>query len=106
MGDQFEENIGFTMNWACNCATRRRRVEAELRDDRRAASTSKEICAMDFVHDQLATGQKIRVLTVVGTFNRFSPSSIQGSAIEPKTWLRPFEGVCAGTGYPKTIRVD
>ena len=34
------------------------------------------------------------------------PSSIQGSAIEPKTWLRPFEGVCAGTGYPKTIRVD
>jgi putative transposase len=28
---------------------------------------------MDFVHDQLATGQKIRVLTVVGTFSRFSP---------------------------------
>ena len=28
---------------------------------------------MDFVHDQLATGQKIRVLTVVDTFSRFSP---------------------------------
>jgi hypothetical protein len=26
---------------------------------------------MDFVHDQLATGQKIRVLTVVDTFSRF-----------------------------------
>jgi len=28
---------------------------------------------MDFVHDQLATGRKIRVLTVVDTFSRFSP---------------------------------
>jgi hypothetical protein len=27
---------------------------------------------MDFVHDQLATGRKIRVLTVVNTFSRFS----------------------------------
>jgi putative transposase len=33
------------------------------------------------------------------------PSSIQGSAIGPKTWLRPFKA-CASTGYPKTIRVD
>jgi hypothetical protein len=29
---------------------------------------------MDFVHDQLATGRKIRVLTIVDTFSRFSPA--------------------------------
>jgi putative transposase len=29
---------------------------------------------MDFVHDQLATGRKIRVLTIVDTFCRFSPA--------------------------------
>ena len=28
---------------------------------------------MDFVHDQLATGRKIRILTVVDAFSRFSP---------------------------------
>ena len=28
---------------------------------------------MDFVHDQLATGKTIRVLTVIDTFSRFSP---------------------------------
>jgi putative transposase len=28
---------------------------------------------MDFVHDQLATGNKIRVLTVVDIFSRYSP---------------------------------
>lgn len=29
---------------------------------------------MDFVHDQLATGGKIRVLTIVYSFSRFSPA--------------------------------
>ena len=33
---------------------------------------------MDFVHDQLATGRKLCVLTIVDTFSRFSP------AIEPR----------------------
>ncbi|AWI60710.1 hypothetical protein AB395_00005533 (plasmid) [Sinorhizobium fredii CCBAU 45436] len=35
---------------------------------------------MDFVHDKLATGRKIRILTVVDTFSRFLPSSIRASA--------------------------
>lgn len=37
---------------------------------------------MDFVHDQLATGQKLRVLTIVDTFSRFSP------ALEPRLTFR------------------
>ncbi len=53
--------------------TPKRRVKAKLRDDRRAATRTNEIWAMDFVHDQLATGRKLRVLTVVDTFSRFSP---------------------------------
>jgi putative transposase len=28
---------------------------------------------MDFVHDQLATGRKLRMLAIVDTFSRFSP---------------------------------
>jgi hypothetical protein len=34
--------------------------------------SSNDVWAMDFI--QLATGQKIRVLTVVDTFSRFSPA--------------------------------
>lgn len=30
---------------------------------------------MDFVHDQLATGRKLRVLTIVDTFSRFLPAT-------------------------------
>jgi len=51
----------------------KRRVKAKFRDDRKPASQPNETWAMDFVHDQLATGRKIRVLTIVDTFSRFSP---------------------------------
>jgi hypothetical protein len=37
---------------------------------------------MDFVHDQLGTGTKPRVLTIVDTFSSFSP------AIEPRFTFR------------------
>ena len=61
---------------------------------------------MDFAHDQLATGRKIRVLTVVDTFTRFSP------AIEPRFSFRAadvmevLERVGRQHGFPKAIRVD
>ena len=51
--------------------TPKRRVKAKLREDRTDAVQVNETWAMDFVHDQLATGRKIRVLTIVDTFSRF-----------------------------------
>lgn len=62
----------------------KRRVKAKLREDRADAVGSNDVWAMDFVHDQLATGRKLRILTVVATLDR----------------------VCRQVGYPKTIRVD
>jgi transposase InsO family protein len=61
---------------------------------------------MDFVHDQLATGQKLRVLTVVDAFSRYSP------ALEPRFTFRDtdvvavLETVSRKVGLPTTIRVD
>jgi putative transposase len=77
-----------------------------VRDDRRAASTSNEIWAMDFVHDQLATGQKIRVLVVVDTFSRFSPVIDPRFSYQAEDLVATLEQVCAATGCPKMIRVD
>ena len=54
--------------------TPKRRVKAKLREDRTDAKQINETWAMDFVHDQLATGRKLRVLTTVGIFSRFSPA--------------------------------
>ena len=86
--------------------TPKRRVKAKLRDDRRKATRPNETWAMDFVHDQLATGQKLRVLTIVDTFSRFSP------ALEPRFFFRGtdvvevLERVGRTIGLPATIRVD
>jgi putative transposase len=86
--------------------TPKRRVKAKLRDDRRPATAPNETWAMDFVHDQLATGKKIRVLTVVDTFSRFSPVVDPRFSYRAEDVVGALERVCASIGYPKTIRVD
>lgn len=53
--------------------TPKRRVKSKLREDRQEAIGSNDVWARDFVHDQLAPGKKIRVLTVVDTFSRYVP---------------------------------
>jgi len=45
--------------------TPKRRVRAKLREDRCPAVKPNQTLAMDFVHDQLALGRKMRVLTIV-----------------------------------------
>lgn len=61
---------------------------------------------MDFVHDQLATGRKIRILTVIDTFSRFSPVVDPRFSYKGEDVVLTLERVCRRVGYPKTIRVD
>src|SRR6202046_822915 len=99
---------GCTAKWACNYATRRPNAgskpscgrPADRRRDRTRPGQ------WTFVHDQLATGTKLRVLTIVDTFSRFSP------AIEPRFNFRGadvvevLERVGRAVGLPAVIRVD
>jgi transposase InsO family protein len=48
--------------------TPKRRVKAKLREARQVPQGANETWAMDFVHDQLAMGRKLRILTVVDAF--------------------------------------
>jgi len=86
--------------------TPKRRVQAKLRDDRQPAVEPNDVWAMDFVHDQLATGKKIRVLTVVDTFSRYVPVLDPRFSYRAEDVVRTLEKVCSSMGYPKTIRVD
>jgi len=81
-------------------------VRAELHVDRKDASRPLETWAMDFVHDQLATGRKLRILTAVDTFSRFSPAIDARFSYRGEDVVQTLERVCAVTGYPKSIRVD
>ena len=84
----------------------KRRVRAKLREDRRDATHPNETWAMNFVHDQLATGRKIRILTVVDIFSRYAPVIDPRFSYRAEDVVVTLERVCAKAGYPSTIRVD
>ncbi|WP_416365316.1 IS3 family transposase [Sphingobium sp. JS3065] len=86
--------------------TPKRRVKAKLREDRAPAVRHNDVWAMDFVHDQLATGRKLRILTVVDTFSRFSPVIDARFSYRGEDVVATLDRTCRKMGYPKTIRVD
>jgi putative transposase len=84
----------------------KRRVKAKLREDRCPASRPNETWAIDFVHDQLALGNKLRVLTVVDIFSKFSPVVDPRFSYRAEDVVMTLERTCSEIGYPKTIRAD
>jgi len=86
--------------------TPKRRVKAKLRDDPKEATRAHETWAMEFVHDQLATGSKLRILTVVDLFSRFSPVIDPRFSCRGPDVVAALERACREIGYPKSIRAD
>lgn len=84
----------------------RRRVKAKLREDHQPATQTNEAWAMDFVHDQLATGRKIRVLPVEDIFYRFWPAVDPRFSYRGENVVVTLERISGGMGYPRSIRVD
>jgi transposase InsO family protein len=78
----------------------KRRVKAKLRDDRAEATRCNQTWAMDFVHDQLATGKKLRILTIVDTWSRFSPAVDPRYSYRGEDVVATLERVCREHGYP------
>lgn len=86
--------------------TPKRRVKAKLREDRADATHSNQVWAMDFVHDQLATGRKLRILTIVDAHSRYAPATDPRFSYSAEDVVQTLERVWREVGYPKTIRVD
>ncbi len=53
-----------------------------------------------------ATGRKIRVLTVVDTYSRYSPVLDPWFTYRGEDVVQTLERVCRQVGFPKTICVD
>lgn len=86
--------------------TPKRRVKAKLREDRKAAVQANETWAMDFVHDQLVTGRKLRILAVIDTYSRYVPVLDPRFSYRGEDVVETLEKICKRVGYPKSIRVD
>jgi putative transposase len=108
LADQSKEDAA-DLSWLglqlCN-KTPRRRLKAKLQEDRRNATRPNETWAMDFVHDQLATGRKLRILTIVDTFSRFSPALVPRLTLRGADAVVVLERVGPEVGLPSAIRVD
>ncbi len=61
---------------------------------------------MDFMADQLYSGQRFRLLTLVDNFTRESLAIEAGQRLTGDDVVRVLERVCAGRGCPQSIRVD
>jgi putative transposase len=81
--------------------TPKRRVKAKLRDDRAVAVGPNDVWAMDFVHDQLATGKKLRVLTVVDTFSRYVPVLDVRYSYRGEDVVATLDRVCRTAAIPR-----
>ena len=96
----------------------KRRVKATLREERSVAIGPNDVWAItarqhmlacvreDFVHDQLAAGRKLRILTIVDTLSRFCPATDPRFKYRGEDVVQTLERICKSDGYPKTIRVD
>jgi putative transposase len=86
--------------------TPKRRVRAKLRDDRKGATQPNETwpwtsCTIN----QLATGRKLRVLTIVDTFTRFSSALEAQFSFRGADVVQVLEGIRRRESLPRAIRV-
>lgn len=84
----------------------KRRVKAKLRADRTTATAANQIRTMDFVHDLLFEGRKIRILTIVDILSRYvraidARSSYRGAGV-----VETLERIAHEAGCPQTFRLD
>lgn len=65
-----------------------------------------KIWSMDFVHDNLANGERIRMLTIVDHFSRESVEIEVNKSLQAKDVIRCLERLKITRGLPKIISVD
>ena len=58
------------------------------------------------VHDQLATGRKLRILSVVDTYSRLSPVVEPRFSYRGEDVVATLDRACRKIGYPKMMRVE
>lgn len=70
------------------------------------ATAANQVWAMDFVHDQLFDGRKIRALTVVDIFTRLAPAIEVRQAWRGSDVVSVLDRAALEVDYPPTIRLD
>ena len=84
----------------------KRRRSAVVRQPRTTATTPNQIWSMDFMHDRLSDGRKIRLLTIVDTFTRECVALEVEHGFKSHDVISILRKVTAQRGKPSTLRCD
>ena len=84
----------------------KRRVQAKRRQAPIEINAKNDCWSMDFVADQLFTGEKLRTLTILDMFTRQSPQIGVGFFYKSIVVVKSLEKAVKIYGKPKVIRVD
>lgn len=84
----------------------RRNRSCQVRLERPVAREANESWSMDFMADQLFSGQRFRLLTLVDNFTRESLAIQVGRRLTGDEVVATLEVVTEQRGHPKSIRVD
>ena len=85
---------------------RRRRRISFLRVEMPAATKPHEVWSMDFLSDACAAGRRLRILTIVDDFSRFSPGILVGTSVSGRRVAAFIDRLALFHGYPQRLRVD
>jgi putative transposase len=85
---------------------RRKKVVARRRLQLPRPRAINRIWSMDFVHDQLETGQRIRLLTIVDHFSRESVAIEVGFGLQASDVIRTLSRLKITRGLPEVILTD
>jgi putative transposase len=84
----------------------KRRKSVQVREERVSAAAANDGWSMDFVADQLFSGQRFRLLTIVDNFTRESLAIRVGQRLTGDDVVAVLEQLTKQRGVPQTIRVD
>jgi len=84
----------------------KRRVQAKIREEILEIKASNDCWCMDFVADQLFTGEKLRALTILDIFTRQSTEIGIGLCYKSLDVVESLERAIQVYGKPKAIRLD
>lgn len=85
---------------------RRKRRGSWLRTPMTPVERKCQRWSMDFIHDSMLNGRKMKCLTIVDDYTRESPHIEVGSSIGGKYVVRVFEQLRLMHGLPESIRTD
>ena len=86
--------------------TRRRHKSCQKRVESPKATSVNESWSMDFMADQLFTGQRFRILTIVDNFSRESLAIRAGQRLTGDDVVKTLEAITKQRDSPNSIQVD